>query len=212
MNNYQLLHNLHERNIRITNAYCYDLANTLVASGYPMLTKVIPRDANESDVKRAVKLANTPAGSGHSNFLCGIRVSFDLTIPRYMWQEVQRYHWFDIVSSQSTMHKIAQMDLLDRENYTSWTPIEYMVKVKELQDAYVTNDKLDNFMRLKSGTPEGLLLTARISTSYAQLKTMYAQRSHHRLQEWQQFCEWIQELPYGKELITGETLCSKSNI
>ena len=92
MNNYQLLQNLHERNIRVTNAYCYDLANSLVASGYPMLTKVVPRDANESDVKRAVKLANTPAGSGHSNFLCGIRVSFDLTVPRYIWQEAQRYH------------------------------------------------------------------------------------------------------------------------
>lgn len=199
-----IVNNLLERNIRITNARCYDLHESLVASGYPMLTKVVPRDSNESDMKRAIKLANTTAGSGHSNFLCGIRVSFDLTIPRYMWQEAQRYHWFDIVSSQSTMHKIAQMDLLDRENYTSWTPIEDMVKVKELQDAYVANDKLDNFMRLKSGTPEGLLLTARISTSYAQLKTIFGQRSHHRLQEWQQFCQWMLELPYGKELIACE--------
>ena len=109
-----IVHNLLERNIRITNARCYDLEKSLVASGYPMLTKVVPRDSNESDVARAIKLANTPAGSGHSNFLCGIRVSFDLTIPRYMWQEAQRYHWFDIVSSQSTMHKIAQMDLWER--------------------------------------------------------------------------------------------------
>ena len=199
-----IVHNLLERNIRITNARCYDLDESLVASGYPMLTKVIPRDSNESDVARAIKLANTPAGSGHSNFLCGIRVSFDLTIPRYMWQEVQRYHWFDIVSSQSTMHKITKMDLLDSNNYTSETLDVSMETIDSLQLTYEFNPTEENFRALKSAIPEGLLLTARISTSYAQLKTMFSQRSHHRLQEWQQFCQWMLELPYGKELIACE--------
>ena len=199
-----IVHNLLERNIRITNARCYDLDESLVASGYPMLTKVIPRDSNESDVARAIKLANTPAGSGHSNFLCGIRVSFDLTIPRYMWQEAQRYHWFDIVSSQSTMHKIAQMALLDRNNYTSETLDVSMETIDSLQLTYEFNPTEENFRALKSAIPEGLLLTARISTSYAQLKTMYNQRKDHRLQEWQQFCKWMLELPYGKELIACE--------
>ena len=199
-----IVHNLLERNIRITNARCYDLEESMVASGYPMLTKVIPRDSNESDVARAIKLANTPAGSGHSNFLCGIRVSFDLTIPRYMWQEVQRYHWFDIVSSQSTMHKIAQMDLLASNNYTSETLDSTMETLCDLQAAYVAKQSEENFRALKAAVPEGLLLTARISTSYAQLKTMYSQRNHHKLQEWQQFCKWMLELPYGKELIACE--------
>ena len=199
-----IVHNLLERNIRITNARCYDLDESLVASGYPMLTKVIPRDSNESDVARAIKLANTPAGSGHSNFLCGIRVSFDLTIPRYMWQEVQRYHWFDIVSSQSTMHKITKMDLLDSNNYTSDTLDISMETLESLQLTYEFNPTEENFRALKAAVPEGLLLTARISTSYAQLKTMFSQRSHHRLQEWQQFCKWMLELPYGKELIACE--------
>ena len=162
-----IVHNLLERNIRITNARCHDLSESLVASGYPMLTKVIPRDSNESDVKRAIKLANAPAGSGHSNFLCGIRVSFDLTIPRYMWQEAQRYHWFDIVSSQSTMHKIAQMDLLANNNYTSETLDVSMETTESLQLAYELNPTEENFRELKAAIPEGLLLTARISTSYA---------------------------------------------
>ena len=211
MNNYQLLHNLHERNIRITNAYCYDLANSLVSSGYPMLTKVVPRDANESDVKRAVKLANTPAGSGHNNFLCGIRVSFDLMVPRYIWQEAQRYHWFDIVSSQSTMHKISQMELSSQEFTKDILP-SCIQNLRDCVETYGNDRSESTFRYLKSSIPEGLLLTARISTNYQQLRTMYHQRKSHRLQEWQQFCEWIQELPYGKELITGETLCSKSNI
>jgi len=205
MNNYQLLQNLHERNIRVTNAYCYDLANSLVSSGYPMLTKVVPRDANESDVKRAVKLANTPVGSGHNNFLCGIRVSFDLTVPRYIWQEAQRYHWFDIVSSQSTMHKITEMDLW-ADDFTDDTPSASVDILKKKQKEYVKDNTERNFRKLKSSIPEGLLLTARISTNYQQLRTIFTQRvvCKHRLKEWEYFGEWIRGLPMSRELITNE--------
>ena len=200
-----IVHNLLERNIRITNARCYDLDESLVASGYPMLTKVIPRDSNESDVARAIKLANTPAGSGHSNFLCGIRVSFDLTIPRYMWQEVQRYHWFDIVSSQSTMHKITKMDL-SSDMFTDDTPQNAYGTVVVEQVAYQTDPSEENFRALKAAVPEGLMLTARISTNYQQLRTIFTQRvvCKHRLKEWEYFGEWIRGLPMSRELITNE--------
>ena len=203
MKNFVLLNNLHNRNIKVTNAYCYDISSAIVASGYPMLTKVIPRESNESDVKRAIKLANTPAGTGHSNFLVGIRVSFDMTAPRYIWQEAQRYHWFDIVSSQSTMHKITSMDL-SSDMFTDDTPENAYDAVVVEQMAYQQDPSEENFRALKAAVPEGLLLTARISTNYQQLRTIFTQRSHHRLPSWQEFCKWIRELPYGKQLITGE--------
>lgn len=187
----------------MTNAYCYDISSAIVASGYPMLTKVIPRESNESDVKRAIKLANTPAGTGHSNFLVGIRMSFDLTAPRYIWQEAQRYHWFDIVSSQSTMHKITSMDL-SPDMFTDDTPQNAYDAVVVEQVAYQTDPSEENFRALKAAVPEGLMLTARISTNYQQLRTIFTQRCHHRLPPWQEFCKWIRELPYGKQLITGE--------
>jgi hypothetical protein len=170
-----------------------------------MLTKVVPRDANESDVKRAVKLANTPVGSGHNNFLCGIRVSFDLTVPRYIWQEAQRYHWFDIVSSQSTMHKITEMDLW-ADDFTDDTPSASVDILKKKQKEYVKDNTERNFRKLKSSIPEGLLLTARISTNYQQLRTIFTQRvvCKHRLKEWEYFGEWIRGLPMSRELITNE--------
>ena len=202
-----IVQNLLNRNIRVTNARCYDLSDSLVASGYPMLTKVIPRESNESDVKRAIKLANTPAGTGHSNFLVGIRVSFDLTAPRYIWQEAQRYHWFDIVSSQSTMHKITRMDL-SPDMFTDGTPKNAYDAVVVEQMAYRQDPSEENFRALKAAVPEGLLLTARISTNYQQLRTIWNQRKGHKLREWRDFCEWIKGLPYGKELITGEVVCS----
>ena len=207
MENFILLNNLHNRNVKVTNAYCYDISSAIVASGYPVLTKVIPRESNESDVKRAIKLANTPAGTGHSNFLVGIRVSFDLTAPRYIWQEAQRYHWFDIVSSQSTMHKITSMDLrLDM--FTDDTPENAYDAVVVEQMAYQQDPSEENFRALKAAVPEGLMLTARISTNYQQLRTIFTQRCHHRLPLWQEFCEWIRELPYGKELITNGCPCA----
>ena len=47
-------------------------------------------------------------------------------------------------------------------------------------------------------------LTASMTTNYRQLKTIYAQRRHHRLPEWQAFCDWIETLPYAN-LIIGNT-------
>ena len=50
--------------------------------------------------------------------------------------------------------------------------------------------------------PCGFILTARITTNYLQLKTIYAQRKNHTLPEWRLFCKWIEQLPYSN-LITG---------
>ena len=51
--------------------------------------------------------------------------------------------------------------------------------------------------------PSGLELTARMTTNYRQLKTIYAQRKNHRLPEWRRFCEWIEDLPMSELIIGG---------
>ena len=55
-----------------------------------------------------------------------------------------------------------------------------------------------------ANVPMGLEITARMSTNYLQLKTIYNQRKNHRSQQWRIFCDWIKTLPYAKELITNE--------
>lgn len=42
-----------------------------------------------------------------------------------------------------------------------------------------------------------------VQLNYAVLKNMYHARKNHKLDEWHDFCHWIEELPYS-ELITGE--------
>jgi hypothetical protein len=50
--------------------------------------------------------------------------------------------------------------------------------------------------------PMGLLMTARMTTNYLQLKTMYYQRKEHKLDEWSiDFVNFCQDLPQFLELI-----------
>jgi hypothetical protein len=88
--------------------------------------------------------------------------------------------------------------------FTDDTPENAYDAVVVEQMAYRMDPSEENFRALKAAVPEGLMLTARISTNYQQLRTIFTQRCHHRLPQWQEFCEWIRGLPYGKQLITGE--------
>lgn len=106
----------------ITNVKLYGLEESIYASGYPMLSKPPTEKEFESGVsnvaadifmrgtvkagahvRRALKLGSTAAGTGHNNFLKGIIVQMDVNAPQYWWQQAQRYHWFDFVSSKGVL-------------------------------------------------------------------------------------------------------------
>lgn len=182
----------------VTNAEVYALDRSIRESKYPMAVNI---DKCNSDITdRQHSLASAPAGSGHDNFLCGILVRFDLTFTIKAWTEAERYHWFEIVSSQSTMHRIAEMDY-DKCMHEYVTDV-IKAELTRLKDEYNSNPTLDNYLRLLYNCPVGLKLTAGMSTNYQQLKTIYAQRKTHRLPEWKEFCKWIESLPHS-EFITG---------
>ena len=62
----------------------------------------------------------------------------------------------------------------------------------------------ERYLQILYSNPCGFRLTARMTTNYRQLKTIYLQRRTHRLPEWRAFCAWIETLPYS-EFITGKT-------
>ena len=99
--------------LEVKNVKVYDLEESVIACRNAMrleMPEYTEEDFKES-LKRAITLCKTPNGSGHQTFLSGIRVSFDLKYPCYISPELQRYHWIDIVTSSSKMHKLLQMDL-----------------------------------------------------------------------------------------------------
>ena len=109
--------------LEINNVKVYDLIPSVLASGYAMRTSPFekPLDSYTEDSEefkqglvRANKLVNASKNSNvhcHDNFLTGIRVSFDVKYPQYWTPEFQRYHFADIVTSNSKMHKLLAMDI-----------------------------------------------------------------------------------------------------
>ena len=184
---------------RIENIKVYGLENSIRVSKFPMLTHA--GDATGTVTQRVTSLANAKHGSGHDCFLKGIVFQCDLTFSNKAWVEMERYHFCDIVSSQSTMHKIAAMDL--DIAFNKFVTNETKTIVKDLQKKYLEDPTKENYLTLLYNTPSGLELTAGITTNYLQLKTIYAQRRTHRLPDWQMFCNEIEKLPMS-ELITGE--------
>ena len=181
--------------MKVSNYKVYDLEESIKASGYPMVTD--PADAT-FDMGRATKLANAKGG-GHNQFLSGILVSFDLTCSNKMWVELERYRFITFVSSMSTMHRIAKFDL--EQSFVSQVDPVIKQRLQELKETYELNPTPENYLQLLYNNPAGFELTARLTTNYRCLRNVYQQRRDHRLPEWREFCEWIETLPYAKELI-----------
>ena len=180
------------------------------------------RERAERHLTRAEKLGSCAGGESHDCYLCGIVVQFNMTAPRYFWPEFARYHFADIVSSTSTMHRLKAFvkHILETEDAGD------MNAVAELMDAHFTpetrGDVIHSFLAvaagmyksnkwnietLKANLPEGWLQTARVTTNYRQLRTIKRQRKNHPLQQWKDFCAWIETLPMMDELLTvGDNL------
>ena len=183
----------------VSNVKVYDLEECVIASGYPMQTK-ISLESNESDLKRCIRLCNTKSNSGHANFLTGIRVSFNLKYPQYLTPQLQRYNFIDIVSSQSKMHRLKVIDI--KSSCNEYTDNRSITIAEEKKDAFNSEPSYVNFMKLISSLPMGFELTMRVSTNYMQLKNIYHQRRYHKLKEdWGEIIQMIERLPFFCEFI-----------
>jgi hypothetical protein len=95
--------------LRVDNVRVYDLEESIKASKYPMSIDI---SKCTSDITNMVKkLGSTAKGEGHDQYLTGIRVAFDLTFTNKAWIELERYRFLEFISSQSTMHRIANFNL-----------------------------------------------------------------------------------------------------
>ena len=183
----------------ISNVKVYGLEDSIKASKYPMAVDVSKCTSEITPNVR--KLAGCATGTGHDNFLNGIVVQFDLTFSIKAWVESERYHFLDFVSSQSTMHRIARFD--PEAQCNEYVHAGTVSIVKGLVDCYNANPAPENYLRLLYNIPVGFRLTARMTTNYRQLKTIYQQRRTHRLPEWREFCAWVETLPHS-DFITGK--------
>ena len=184
----------------ISNVKAFGFEDSIKASKYPMSVDI---DSCSDEITPNVKsLGCCEKGSGHDQFLTGIIVQYDLTFSIKAWVEAQRYHFLDFVSSQSTMHRITKFDVEKQCN--GYVDEIICNRLQDLIAEYNNDPTPSNYLRVVYNIPTGFKLTARMTTNYRQLKTIYHQRKNHPLPEWTMFCDWCESLPYFCEICTKE--------
>jgi len=159
------------------------------------------------------------AGTSDRKFLRQIFVSVDITAPLYWYKEFDTYKVGTVANSTSTMHKIAStpitkdcfeiddynpdLKLIDDVNIGLRTQC-FIDDLEQLRQKYLQTKDKRYWKELIRWLPEGWLQTRTVTLNYEILRNIYFQRRYHKLSEWHQFCEWIESLPYAKELITYE--------
>ena len=165
------------------------------------------------------------AGTDHRKFMRMITVYVDITAPLFWWKEFDTYKVGTVANSCSTMHKIH-----DKEFTWEDFSMEHLLRIEDQDIPYSSNAHyIFDYIEIKNAIIDALN-TARqmyletkdkkywwqmiqlLPSSYNQKRTimlnyevlanMYKSRKNHKLDEWREFCEWIESLPYA-ELITG---------
>ena len=187
----------------------WDKSDSVFNAGFSS-NSFIAGDGDLSLMKRLVK-----AGTDHRKFMRMIVVYVDVTAPRYWWAEADTYKVGTVRNSCSTMHTIHKkeftLDDFSHEHLFD-NSLEILIDVIKIlnyhRKAYLTYN--DNFMHEKKDywhqliqlLPSSYNQRATLMLNYEVLANIYHSRKSHRLDEWRDFCAWIETLPYS-ELITG---------
>lgn len=191
--------------LTIRNTEVHGLERALRASGNAMTTGEVNTTQDSQPMSKALArgmtLGGNPAGSAHDHYLCGIIVQMDILYPQYWAPEAGRYHWFEIVCSQSTMHRLAASLADGKDPYNVYVDPRIKAIVREKVEAYNLSPCYDSFIDLRSNLPAGYEMWETVTTNYLQLKTMYIHRKYHKLREdWGAFIAWCESLPLFREL------------
>ena len=148
------------------------------------------------------------AGSDHRKFLRQVMVSVDITAPIYWWKEYDTYKIATVANSTSTMHKIHSKPFeLEDFSHDHLTPdglelLTFIIsRLEEIRLRFVEEKKKEDWYDLIQLLPSSYNQMRTCTLNYETLINIYYARRNHKLQEWHTFCDWIETLPYGKELI-----------
>lgn len=163
------------------------------------------------------------AGTDHRKFMRMMPVYVRITAPLYWWKEFETYKVGTVANSCSTMHKIQEKGftmedfstehLMTSRDFTMYAPTGYRFSSMDLLnlEIEVLNQHRERYLETKDKKywwqliqllPSSYNQTRNVMMNYEVLANMYKSRKNHKLDEWRDFCKWIETLPYS-ELITG---------
>ena len=162
---------------------------------------------NDYDLMKRLTLA----GTEHSKFLRMLPVMMDITAPLYWWKEFDTYKVGTVANSCSTMHKIADKEFtLDDFSVENLYEDVIDSPFREIIDClnffrglYIQNNDKDDWWQMIQLLPSSYNQKRTVFLNYAVLANMYHQRKGHKLDEWHNFCDMIEKLPYN-EFITKD--------
>jgi len=155
------------------------------------------------DADKLLSQQLTKAGDSHSKHLRFITVWTDVIAPRFWWQEFDTYRHVEKISC-STMHTLMKKPISEQDFEKDNVPASLIEKINTYiglyQQSNDAEEKRDYLIACKNILPEGFLQKRTICTNYQTLLNILRQRQNHKLPQWQQFCNWIINLPYFTEL------------
>lgn len=162
-----------------------------------------------NDLSLMKKLVN--AGLDHAKFMRMLTVLVDITAPLYWWKEYDTYKVGTVANSCSTMHKIHEKEFtLDDFSHEHLAPavIDHLIQTIGVLNFYrnIYNDDKSKsaWWQMIQLLPTSYNQKRTVQLNYAVLRNMYHARKNHKLDEWRDFCKWVEQLPYAKELICDE--------
>ena len=182
---------------------------------------------NENDHSLMQRLAN--AGTEHRKYMRMMPVYVRITAPLYWWKEFDTYKVGTVANSCSTMHKIAEKEFTLEDFSMEHIRIRQSMDVlKEtidtlnvFRDVYLNGgilryengnmkcfDKKDKeiWWQLIQLLPSSYNQTRNVMLNYEVLANIYRQRKGHKLDEWREFCKWIESLPYSELIVDGKEI------
>lgn len=171
-----------------------------------------------SDLALMKKLCR--AGTDHRKFMRMINVTCDITAPMYWWKEFDTYKVGTVRNSCSTMHTVTNKPFtLDDFSCENLNPmvidgclhsgcklvlIELIDVLNGVRSDYVRTNNKFYWWQIIQLLPSSYNQRATVQMNYEVLANMYHSRKNHKLDEWREFCRWVESLPHS-ELITGDS-------
>lgn len=169
----------------------------------------------DNDHMLMLKLAK--AGTDHRKYLRMMPVYVRITAPLYWWKEFDTYKIATVANSCSTMHKIHAKEFvvddfsnehLDLDNYDLLK--QTIARLNHYRDIYINGGVIEypdcgrQIFESKSKKiwwqmiqllPSSYNQTRNVMLNYEVLGNIYKSRRYHKLDEWREFCKWIEALP-----------------
>ena len=138
-----------------------------------------------------------------------IHVQADVTAPLYWWREAKVYRINttpnDCFPTETILERELKYDDFSHEyldeTFGKMTIVEVIRVINNARAYYKESELKEDLYAMVQLLPSSFNQMRTIDLDYETLFLIYGQRKDSKLDEWKDFCKWIETLPYMKEFL-----------